>query len=208
MQVQGQVGPQVVADGAAASLRQDRQGSQVITDAHGRYHEASSRGRVFTAANQAGKALTPFATSSTTGFVLLNPTGSGVVLSILEIMFLQTSTAAATASAFVALSASAPAATAFTGQSGALTVRNNSIGSANAGSGLAYDTVTSKGTTDVLIRPIWQPSVSATATTSIPPFIRDEVAGLICVQPGSWVAMSASSALSGITSMTWEEVPA
>lgn len=207
MELEGVVGPRVGSDGNDLPLRLDKQGAGAVTDVHGRYHEAAYRGQVFSASNQAGKALTPFATSSTTGFVLLNPAGSGKILSILEILFLQTSTAAATASAFVALCGSAPASAAFTGQSGALTINNAQVGSSTVGAGLVYDTVTAKGTTDRLLRPIWQPSVSATATTAIPPFIKDEVSGIIQVTPGNWVAMSASSALSGITSMSWEEIP-
>lgn len=207
MQTEGLVGPRVLTDGSDAVTRLDRSGAAVVADAHGRYHEATRRGNVFTTANQAGKALTPFATSSTTGFVLLNPANSGVVLSLLEILFLQTSTAAATASAFVALCGSVANSTMFTGQSGALTSRSAVVGSSSQGAGLAYDTVTAKGTTDNIVRPIWQPSVSATATTGIPPAIKDDVGGLVQVLPGNWIAMSASSALSGITAMTWEEVP-
>ena len=60
----------------------------------------------------------------------------------------------------------------------------------------------------VAIRNLWQPSVSATATTAVPPFLKDEIAGAIAVAPGCAVSLSALSALSGAASMTWAEVPA
>ncbi len=42
------VGPRFMADGGEAELRGDRTGAQVVTDAHGKYFEAASRGVLFT----------------------------------------------------------------------------------------------------------------------------------------------------------------
>jgi hypothetical protein len=86
-----------------------------------------------------------------------------------------------------------------------------------AGERLFYSVVTSAArvlsaatlpAAPVAVRNLWQPSVSATATTGIPPFVKDEIAGAIAISPGCAVSLSALSALSGAASMTWAELPA
>lgn len=45
--IQGQVGPQVLQDGATATLRIDRSAAQVIQELHGRFYEQAYRGALF-----------------------------------------------------------------------------------------------------------------------------------------------------------------
>lgn len=205
MRIEAKVGPQVNADGAETELRLHKDASLIVAQSHGRYSEAVGRGNVFTASNQTGAALTAFATSASTGFILHNPVNSGKRLSLLEILFQQTSAAAA-AQAVVSLAAGvSPIATQPSGLT-SLVVRNAQLGTSGAGAGLAYGAAT-VGTADVIVRALNSPSVSATATTAIPPLLKDEVSGALEIMPGCWVKMTSTTALSGITTMTWEELP-
>lgn len=206
MLVEGVVGPVTLADGSPAQPRLGRTREVITSDAHGRYYEAVLRGNVYCACNQAGAALTNLA-SVATGFILFNPVNSGINLVLLEIAFLQTSTAAAAANAAVLLGANVNPSLGAPSSVTALVIRNSLLGNNKAGVGLAYNAATI-GAAPVAIRAIWQPSVSATATVGIPPFVKDEVAGAVIVGPGCCISMAALTALSGITSMTWEEVAA
>lgn len=49
LQDQGKVGPVQLADGAPTPFRSGKTGEQIVGDAHGRYFEASSRGKLFIA---------------------------------------------------------------------------------------------------------------------------------------------------------------
>src|SRR4051812_4292459 len=84
MQAEGRVGPIYAADGAVETARFGRTLEMIVGDAHGRYHEAVSRGFVFNAANTAAQA-TSTASATATGLILSNPSGSGKMLSILDI---------------------------------------------------------------------------------------------------------------------------
>lgn len=75
----------IVAQGAAGAYgtnpdslnqREDKTLAQVFTQAHGKYTEASSRGVMFRACDQAGTALSVSLTTTVT-FTLYNPQGSG-----------------------------------------------------------------------------------------------------------------------------------
>ena len=88
MLIQGQVGQLTVADGTQTNLRQGRTGELIATQAHGQYHEQTSRGSIFSlsvttsaATLGAGNALqnstTGPASAGTTHLALWNPVGSG-----------------------------------------------------------------------------------------------------------------------------------
>ncbi len=47
IEVAGQVGPQILADGAVQPFRQGRSGEQVIQQLHGRYYEQNFRGNIY-----------------------------------------------------------------------------------------------------------------------------------------------------------------
>jgi hypothetical protein len=89
MLVQGQVGQITGLDGAQPNARQGRTGELIISQAHGRFYEQASRGKVFsltltaTSADNVGNAVGAAAAAST-NFALWNPLGSGFNLSILK----------------------------------------------------------------------------------------------------------------------------
>lgn len=199
------VGNQVLYAGQQNTIeRVDRSGALVTTDGHARYAEAVLQGRVFTAAASA-IAVTTVGATTYTGFVLTNPVGSGVNAALISLQFAQTSTAAATAQALVVLGAQTFSGTSVVTHTTAVTPRSTFLGSTATPSCLA-DSGATVPTAATLIRTIWQPSVSATATTAIPPMVHHEIAGEIVLQPGSYVLLGAASALSGSTTMTWEEL--
>ena len=60
----------------------------------------------------------------------------------------------------------------------------------------------------VAIVNLWQSSISATATTGIPPYITYRADGLFILLPGTAVSMSGlGTTIAGATHMIWEEVP-
>lgn len=199
------VGPLIKGIGTQVGARGIHTGEMGVSDVHGRYAEAVRRGNVYTGANQAGQAITNLL-SAATGLILYNPIGSGVNLELLEILFGQTSVAAAAANALLALAANVNPTLGAPTTTTALAIRNAQLGNQKSGVGQLFSVATI-GAAPVLQRPIWQPSVSATATTAIPPVVKDEVAGAVVVGPGCCVSLTALSALSGVGSFTWEEVP-
>ena len=91
MLIRAKCGPVVQADGGENEVRTDKQGALVATDAHGRYHEATYRGNVFTA-NAAALTLAAgniagASAAASSNFVVYNPIGSGKIMSILQCQF-------------------------------------------------------------------------------------------------------------------------
>ena len=193
------------SDGAVNTARSDKSNALVTVDGHGRYQESVYRGNVFTASLQSSTAVTNLATTAT-GLILSNPAGSGKNLVLLELLLAQTSTAAASANAAIVLAANVNPNAAATVHTTSLTVRNALLGSSIGSVGFA-DSAATLPVAPVVVRTIWQPSVSATATTAIPPFIKDEIAGALLVAPGCTVSLSAFGAISVIATITWEEIP-
>jgi hypothetical protein len=205
MLLQTQVGPSTSSDGTYPNARSGKLGDVIVSELNGRYYENVYRGNTFVAATQAGVAVTNLATTAT-GFILSNPSGSGKNLILLEIAIAQTSTAAAAANAAIVLAANVnPIATAVV-HTTPLTVQPALLGG-TATSVAKADSAATLPAAPVVVRTIWQPSVSATATTSIPPYVKDEVAGALAIAPGCAVSLSAFSAVSAIAHFTWVELP-
>jgi hypothetical protein len=164
---EGKVGPGVGADGSVDTIRLTKDYSQRVSDSHARYMEMVYRGNVWLAANQAGAAVTNLSTGAT-GFILSNPASSGKLLVLVEIGIVQTSTATTTANAGVQLAANVnPIASALCIPLRSLCA-TRCLGSSATGVGLADSSATLPAA-PVAIMNLWQPSVSASATTAIPP---------------------------------------
>jgi hypothetical protein len=71
------VGPQSKYDGSIIKARGDKQGSLVVTNNHGKYYEAASRGGMFSVCNQAGVTSQAGISATTPVLTLYNPAGSG-----------------------------------------------------------------------------------------------------------------------------------
>ena len=189
-------------NGSNPNVRQTYEGSVVTQDAHGRYQEAVLRGNVFVASNQAAQALSTALSTTQTGFTLTNPAGSGVNIVVLDATIALASAPAGISDLVWAANVN-PVAAAVT-QTTALIVRNALLGSSAAGVGLAASAVTLP-VAPVVVRSVGGGPVATGSVTA--PFIRDEIGGLLVLAPGTALSLSAlTTAISAITSVTWEEV--
>ena len=200
--IQGQSGPQVITDGVNTTIRTGRTGELVVTEAHGRYQEAVYRGNVFVAANQAAQALSTALSTTQTGFTLTNPAGSGRILVLLDAAIAIASAPAGISTLVWAANVNTVAAAVT--QTTPLTVRNANLGFAGTPVGLASSAVTLPAA-PVVVRPVGGGPVATGSVTSS--FIRDELNGILTLQPGTALSLSAlTTAISVICSLTWEEI--
>ena len=99
VEIQGQVAPQVLADGVPATVRLDRSGALVLQQAHGRLYEANYRGALFsggmnlTAINNATYTTGTLGATCTPVLGVWNPASNQVNLVILQAVLGLTMTA-------------------------------------------------------------------------------------------------------------------
>lgn len=166
--------------------------------------EQARLGNMFSACNQSAATVTLINTSTTTGFVLSNPWGSGKKLVIKDAMFAYTTVPTATAVLFLAQSI-APLPTAHA----TVTALNiyNVDGSGATGRSIAR--AYSASTTPNL--PVYSRILGYSPTTPATTgglTVKDEVNGAMILVPGSYVQISyITTAPVGITYMSWVEVP-
>lgn len=166
--------------------------------------EQARLGNMYSACNQSAATVTLINTSTTTGFVLSNPWGSGKKLVIKDAMFAYTTVPTATAVLFLAQSI-APLPTAHA----TVTALNiyNVDGSGATGRSIAR--AYSASTTPNL--PVYSRILGYSPTTPATTgglTVKDEVNGAMILVPGSYVQISyITTAPVGITYMSWVEVP-
>lgn len=178
-------------------------GAQRVSDAHGRYTDTVFRGRAFAASNAAGVAVTAL-NATATGLILTNPIASGQYLSMIEVAS-QQAVAATTAICTVQLAWGLGTATAVT-HTTPLVVRNLPFGNGGTGVGLV-DSSSTLPAAPVTAYNLWSPSVSATATTGIPPLVSKDFGGLMMTAPNTSFSMSATTAIQMASTFVWEELP-
>lgn len=200
----GQIGPNTGADGANIPIRQGKTGDVIVTEMDPRYKEQAYRGNLFLASLQAAVAVTNLATTAT-GFILSNPANSGKNIWLVDVC-IQQAVAAAAAIDSVVLAANVNPIAAATVHTTPLTVQPALLGGTATAVGKA-DSAATLPAAPVVVRSIYSPSISATATTSVPPYVCDLVDGKIGIAPGCTVSLSATTAISVIASMTWLELP-
>jgi hypothetical protein len=200
MLAEGRCGSTVESDGTIGIVRRDKTGATVVTDAHGRYQEASLRGNTYFACNSASQALSLNSTTAT-GLILTNPANSGKNLIILELC-VALLTAPAGISSLILTGQLVQSASAVT-HTTPLTVRNTLVGNSATGVGLADSAATIIGNT--IARPVGGGPVATGSVTSA--FIKDEIAGSLILGPGTHISLQClTTAISVIASMTWEEL--
>ena len=159
-------------------------------------------GKLYTATNQAGATVTLINTSTTTGFVLSNPWGSGKKLVLKDATFAYTTVPAAAAVVFLAVSVAVSSVAHAT--TTALTVYKADGSGAAACAGRAYSVSTTPNL-PVYSR-ILGYSPTTPATTGGLTF-KDDINGALILVPGSYVQVSyITTAPVGIASATWAEV--
>lgn len=154
-------------------------------------------GLIYSAANQAAQAVSVALATAYTGLGIYNPIGSGVIAVPLKVKY--ASSIAQAAPATLGLIASVQT-VAPTGQT-ALVVQSSQIGNAATGIVKAVSAAT-------IVTPTWvehlQDSVAAAGFPVTAPFYMD---GHLSVLPGGFLAVGALTAVTGLGSIFWAELP-
>ena len=198
------VGPQGLADGSLTTARGGKSGETIIGQAHGKYAEASMRGKIFVAANQTGCVWTIGLATTYTGCVVSNPAGSGVNLSILGASFSEVVAPGGIQMAYLAGAYSATAVT----HSVPGVILPCLIGS-GATSQAKFDTGATLPVAPAILLPMTSGKTSAALSTAACP-AWTEVGGLITVAPGGFIAVccfTVGAAVGQYGAIMWEEVP-
>jgi hypothetical protein len=174
-------------------------------DAHGRYYDAVRRGNVFELSNTAVQALSVGSTTAT-GLILYNPSGSGKNLVILDLLIAQATLPAAQFTYQLLAGQQVTTPTTTTAQA----IQSSYFGKFSAVSAVALGysaaTVTS---VSAVMRNIPGGGAATEASQLTPVFIRDEIAGQIIMAPGTQISLqSLTTAVSVLATIVWEEVPA
>lgn len=197
------VGPDWGASGTFKPLTSGLSGAQRIIDAHGRYYDQATYGRVFFAATQGGQTTSAGLATTYVGCCVSNPVGSKVNLVINKIGWAWTVIAAAVNSVGIAVGYSANTSVTHTT---ALAV--NTTFFTNSGTG-AWAKADSSATLPVA--PIYYMFVDDTPTaTTNPKGGLVDLEGSLILPPGAYVCTvtaAASSAAAFWASIQWEEVP-
>jgi hypothetical protein len=199
MIIAGQVGPQVVADGAQVPPRLDRSGAEIVQELHGRYYEQTYRGNMFSAPNSPAQAYSVGLSTTYTGLLIYNPVGSKVNLVPNKVKLALSVAPVAIAS--IGLLAGFSATGGVTAVTTSAVVTNNVIGSPK-GTGLAYSSCT-------IVTPVWlfQLYDGFTAGAFPNPTQPVDLEGLFIIPPGGFIGIGALTAVTGFGSIAWEEVP-
>lgn len=197
-------GPITSADGATNIVRGGKAGETISQDAHGRYCEATYRGQTFVASNTAAQALSLNSTTAT-GLILSNPTGSGKLIVINKVIVALASLPAGAAP--LILTGNTNPAGAATTHTTPLTPQSALIGSGATPVGKVDSAATIAAATIIRALP-GGPAATVAASTTFPPVIIDEIAGAIILQPGTCISLQClTTAISVVASFEWEEIP-
>lgn len=200
---QAQVGPQAAAagDGAQLVLRIGKQGDQIISELHPRYYEQTYRGNMFIAATQAAQAVSIALATTYTGLLLSNPLGNSKNL-VLHKVGIGLSAAPA-AIAPLGLLVGFNGSTNVTHTTPSTTLRNALLGGA-APTGLV-DTAATLPTAPTLASVLMGGFTAAALPSSSLSLI--DIEGSIILPPGGYAGIYALTAVTGLFSLAWEEVP-
>lgn len=82
---QGRVGLLVSGDGSYNSHRQGKSGELIVSEAHGRFYEGSSRGKMYLASIGVAGVAPGTALSTSPAFQIWNPVNSGILVAIKQV---------------------------------------------------------------------------------------------------------------------------
>jgi hypothetical protein len=157
-------------------------------------------GMIYSAANQAATAVSAALATAYTGLGVYNPVGSGVNLVPLKVKYAVSVAPAAIAT--VGLLASFAATGGVTAQTTKLTVQNGIIGNTVSGAGIALAAATI--TTPTWVEHLEDGFTAAALAAPVPPFYMD---GHLAVGPGGFLGVGALTAITGLGSIFWAELP-
>jgi hypothetical protein len=203
MQLQGIVGVQQVQTGAQPAVAQGKGAEVLVSEYQGKFYTLTYAGKVFSAPNQAVKALTTLSTTYT-GNLVWNPIGSGV-----NVILLQCAVALASAPGGIStiqhqgigfVQATAPS------SNTANTVYNNFLGNTTVGLGVSYN-ISTLPTAPVVVRAIGA-GVNATGSATVIGFVLDDIAGSLILSPGTYCGLGyITTVASVVASYHWCELP-
>lgn len=192
------VGIQQLIKGGIGTLRGGNAGDLIVSELHGRYFEQSSRGQIFTIANQAAQAVSAALATTYTGLCLYNPPNSGKILVPLKVKYALSVAPAAIAT--IGLIQGFSMTGGVTAQTALVTPVSNVIGGQDGvGIGLSQATI---------VTPTWLAHLvdGFTAAALPAPTVPIELEGLYSILPGGFIAIGALTAVTGLGWMTYEEV--
>lgn len=201
----GLTGPQVRPDGTPGSMRLDKTGAAVQTNAHGWYHEAAARGKLFHATIAAAGVAPGTALSASPAFTLWNPVNSGINLSIKQVFVGYVSGTLGAGSLVHAMNLSQVTLP----SGGTELVPQCALLNGARGTGRAF-TGSTISATSTLIRPSMTVGAALASSVAFPSLVMDEVAGSIVVPAGAaycyqGIAAAGTSPLL-LIGVTWEEI--
>jgi hypothetical protein len=202
---------------ATTGVREGKTGEQVVTQAHGKYYEAVSRGNVYAAVNLTARSPGT-ALGATPPITLYNPVASGKRLAILHVAFGQAATGTlGTGGLFhtvytikgpvASQSGTAPV----VGSGAVITPVNCLVGTANASVAQAFELGTLNANPAVFGLFANLSEVAGGTVGDNSDRVFEDVDGAITLAPGAgWALeaiMAAGSSPLGWYSVVWEEIP-
>lgn len=179
-------------------------GEQLTADSYARYYSLVKRGNVFYACNSATATISVAGTAMT-GMTIHNPAGSGKNIVLLDVCIAIGAIPAA-ASLLVLGAAAVPASTVVT-HTTPLSIYNALYTGAASAASIAKADASSTTPSLVTVRVFGGGTPAASNTITMPPFIRDEIAGSLIFTPGTvfGIATITTALLTSMVSMTWAE---
>lgn len=202
LNVQSVVGPSALAaaDAGNLPLRADKQGGLAVTELQARYYEQTYRANTFMASNSAAQAVSVALATTYTGLCLSNPLENTKNVVLLTVGTALTVAPAAIASLHLITGFSKTTAVTHTTP---VAPQTGLVGSRVAASALVDAAAT-------IPTPVYSMSLMGGFTAAALPSSPNTVfaiEGAIILSPGAFVAVGALTAVTGIFSFSWMEVP-
>lgn len=191
-------GQRSLSRGADDEVRGGYTGEIMISKYLPDYAQSILDGQAFEAANQAAQAVSAALATTYTGLLLYNPVGSDVLIIPKMVKFALSVAPAAIAPIGLLAGSQTVAPTGLT----AVAVQNGQVGNAGVGRGLAYSAAT-------ILTPVWRKLLwdGFTAAALPAPQVPVDLRGDIVIKPGSFIGIAALTAVTGLGSISWVEVP-
>lgn len=197
------VGPVWGGGGTASPFTAGISGASRVSDAHGRYMQATLEGRVFTACNVAAQAVSVALATTYTGLCISNPAGNTKNLALLAAQFALTVAPAAIASLHLIAGYSAAGVVTHTAALGAPGIQSTIINGASNSTAKADSQATVVN--PYYAMPMGSGFTAAALYATTPGWI--DLGGMFVIPPGGWVAWGALTAVTGFGGFIWEELP-
>jgi hypothetical protein len=202
MQISGQIGPAgpVASGSPTIPVRQGNYAEPITSALNARYYEQGIRGNVFTIANTAIQALSLASTTTYTGLILGNPTGSGKNFVLLEAIFAASIVPAGVGAVILAY-------TTYNVPTTLVIASPTLIGSGATSASKVGTANTALAGTPVYLRPMIGVGLTASPSSVASFQYKDDIGGLIIIPPGQQLVIAAvTTAITGIASYTWAEL--